>query len=78
MTELERVPDGINASVPSSARVYDFLLGGRDNYAVDRIVADKLLSVAPDARAVARANRAFLGRAVECLTTFWSGLRSSR
>jgi hypothetical protein len=68
MAELERVPDGINASVPSSARVYDYLLGGRDNYAVDRMVADKLLSVAPDARSVARANRAFLGRAIRYLT----------
>ncbi|MFF3671377.1 SAM-dependent methyltransferase [Microtetraspora malaysiensis] len=64
MSELKRVPDGIDTSVPSSARVYDYLLGGTDNSALDRMVAEKLLSVAPDARTVARATRAFLARAV--------------
>ncbi|MEV0975096.1 SAM-dependent methyltransferase [Microtetraspora glauca] len=64
MPELARIPDGIHTSTPSSARVYDYLLGGKDNYAVDRMVAERLLSVAPDAQAVARANRAFLARAV--------------
>ncbi|WP_067181408.1 SAM-dependent methyltransferase [Microtetraspora niveoalba] len=58
MSELERVPDGIDTSAPSSARVYDYLLGGKDNYALGRMVTEKLLPVAPDARAVARANRA--------------------
>ncbi|MEW9529740.1 SAM-dependent methyltransferase [Microbispora sp. NPDC049125] len=67
MAQLERVPDGVDASVPSSARVYDYLLGGKDNYAVDRAVADRLLALAPDTRAVARANRAFLARAMRFL-----------
>ncbi|MCT9930735.1 SAM-dependent methyltransferase [Planotetraspora sp. A-T 1434] len=67
MAGLERVPKGVDVSVPSSARVYDYLLGGKDNYAVDRKVAEKLLSVAPDTRSVARANRAFLARAVRFL-----------
>ena len=58
------VPDGIDPSVPSSARVYDYLLGGKDNYEIDRMVAGRLLSLAPDTRSVARANRAFLARAV--------------
>ncbi|TMR21698.1 SAM-dependent methyltransferase [Nonomuraea turkmeniaca] len=59
MTELERVPPGVDPSVPSSARVYDYLLGGKDNLAIDRAVAEKLLAVAPDTRLVAKANRAF-------------------
>lgn len=50
-------------STPSIARVYDYLLGGKDNFAVDREVAQKLLAVAPDSADVMRENRAFLGRA---------------
>ncbi|MGP3958204.1 SAM-dependent methyltransferase [Nonomuraea sp. 3N208] len=64
MTELERVPPGVDPSVPSSARVYDYLLGGKDNLAIDRAVAEKVLAVAPDTRLVARANRAFQIEAV--------------
>ena len=48
---------------PSIARVYDFLLDGKDNFAVDRDVALKLLAVAPIAADVMRENRQFLGRA---------------
>ena len=60
-----RPPAGADAKVPSPARVYDYLLGGKDNYEIDRVVGDRLLSVAPDTRLVARANRAFLRRVVE-------------
>ncbi|WP_425564035.1 SAM-dependent methyltransferase [Nonomuraea longicatena] len=67
VTELERVPPGVDPTVPSSARVYDYLLGGKDNLAIDRAVAGKLLTVAPDTRLVARANRRFLTRAVRHL-----------
>ncbi|GAA0443456.1 SAM-dependent methyltransferase [Acrocarpospora corrugata] len=67
MDDLQRVPDGINSQVPSSARVYDYLLGGKDNYAVDRAIGERLLTVAPDTRSVVRANRAFLARAVRLL-----------
>lgn len=67
MTELERVPPGVDPAVPSSARVYDYLLGGKDHLAVDRMVAGQLLAVAPDTRLVARANRIFLVRAVRHL-----------
>ncbi|GAB3490578.1 SAM-dependent methyltransferase [Amycolatopsis cihanbeyliensis] len=49
---------------PSPGRVYDFLLGGTNNYAVDREFAKAQLEVAPGMRDFARANRAFLGRAV--------------
>ncbi|MFG1704995.1 SAM-dependent methyltransferase [Nonomuraea sp. M3C6] len=73
MTELERVPPGVDPSVPSSARVYDYLLGGKDNLAIDRAVADKLLAVAPDTRLVAVANRRFQVEAVRHLAE--QGLR---
>ncbi|WP_216216214.1 SAM-dependent methyltransferase [Amycolatopsis aidingensis] len=49
---------------PSPGRVYDFLLGGTNNYAVDREFARAQLEVAPGMRDFALANRAFLGRAV--------------
>jgi hypothetical protein len=52
---------------PAAARIYDYLLDGKDNYAVDRAAADKVLAVAPDQRRLARANRAFAIRAVRML-----------
>jgi SAM-dependent methyltransferase len=57
-------PEGIDTSVPSPARVYDVMLGGKDNYEVDRQAAEGLLQIMPTARLVARQNRAYLGRAV--------------
>jgi hypothetical protein len=49
------------------ARVYDYLLGGNDNYPADREAAEKAARVYPDGAFTARANRAFLGRAVRYL-----------
>ena len=49
---------------PSIARVYDYLLNGKDNFAADREVAERLLAVAPLAAEVTRENRQFLARAV--------------
>jgi O-methyltransferase involved in polyketide biosynthesis len=57
------VPD-FDPSTPSIARVYDYLLGGKDNFAADREVAEKLMAVAPLAAEVTRDNRQFLARAV--------------
>jgi trans-aconitate methyltransferase len=54
---------GFDPAVPSAARIYDYLLGGKDNYEVDRAAAEKVLAVAPDQRRLARANRAFAMRA---------------
>jgi O-methyltransferase involved in polyketide biosynthesis len=51
-------------STPSIARVYDYLLNGKDNFAVDREVAERLMAVAPLAAEVTRENRQFLARAV--------------
>ena len=49
------------------ARIYDYLLGGKDNYAADRAAADAWLKIDPKAAFSSRANRAFLGRAVRYL-----------
>lgn len=59
--------EGVDLSRPSPARVYDYLLGGRHNFASDRALAEQMLAVEPDARRWAAANRSFLGRAVEHL-----------
>jgi len=50
------------------ARMYDYLLGGKDNYAADRAAAEAALKIWPGMAFAARANRAFLGRAVRYLT----------
>lgn len=58
---------GIEIALPSPARVYDALLGGKDNFAVDREAAAKMVEEYSDARQVARLNRAFVTRAVRYL-----------
>ncbi|MBY8887569.1 SAM-dependent methyltransferase [Streptomyces sp. PTM05] len=63
----------IDTSKPHPARMYDYYLGGWDNYEVDRVAAEQVITMAPEARASARANRAFLGRAVR--TVVRSGIR---
>ena len=50
------------------ARMYDYLLGGKDNYAADREAAEAALAIYPEWAFTARANRAFLGRVVRYLT----------
>jgi hypothetical protein len=57
----------IDTATPHPARIYDALLGGKDNYAADRQAVRQLLKAAPEARDSARANRAFLQRAVRFL-----------
>lgn len=56
-----------DASVPNVARIYDFLLGGKDNYAADREAAEKLARLIPDGVPAAHQNRQFLQRAVHFL-----------
>jgi len=65
--DVRPAPAGVDASIPSIARMYDYYLGGKDNFASDREAADRLLAVAPEIVTIARANRAFLGRAVRYL-----------
>jgi len=62
-----RVPDGVDVTRPSIARIYDYLLYGKDNFAVDRAAADKLMESRLDPRRLSLANRAFLRRAVRFL-----------
>lgn len=57
----------IDTSVPHSARVYDFWLGGKDNFAADRALAETIMTWVPIMPAKVRVNRAFLGRAVRHL-----------
>ncbi|MFB4279091.1 MULTISPECIES: SAM-dependent methyltransferase [unclassified Nonomuraea] len=64
---MKRESPGFDPRVPSVARLYDYYLGGKDNFPADREAAEKILKVAPELRAAARANRAFLGRAVRHL-----------
>jgi hypothetical protein len=63
----EWTPTGIDTSVAHPARVYDYWLGGKDNYAPDRAAAEQVIAVRPSIRFDIRANRAFLGRAVRHL-----------
>ncbi len=65
--EMEQAPRGIDPTVPSVARIYDFLLGGKDNFAVDRAAAEKLLELTPNVREGVRENRRFLKRAVRLM-----------
>ena len=62
----EAAPE-IDTSRPDPARIYDYVLGGKDHFAADREVADRVLARVPAVRTAARENRAFLGRAVRYL-----------
>jgi hypothetical protein len=57
----------IDTSVAHPARVYDYWLGGKDNFAADREAAERVLAVTPGLRERVRANRAFLARATRYL-----------
>ncbi|MBV2366743.1 SAM-dependent methyltransferase [Streptomonospora nanhaiensis] len=58
-------PAGVDTTVPSAARLYDYYLDGKNNYAVDREMGGRLLKAMPELKMAAHANRLFLGRAVE-------------
>jgi hypothetical protein len=58
---------GIDTTVPHSARIWNYWLGGKDNYAVDRAAGDAYKEVFPGIAVVARTSRAFLTRAVRYL-----------
>ena len=62
--QADWVPDSIDVERPSPARMYDYVLGGVHNFAVDRAMVEKALEVQPQTRQVAVRNRAFLRRAV--------------
>ncbi len=60
-------PPKLDISVPHSARVWNYWLGGKDHYPADRMVGDQVMAMFPDITRLARADRAFLGRAVRYL-----------
>ncbi|WP_084262913.1 SAM-dependent methyltransferase [Actinomadura formosensis] len=67
MRKIEQGPPGVDITVPSPARMYDYYLGGTDNYEVDRQAADKIRAHVPEVDDVAWANRGFLQRSVRWL-----------
>jgi hypothetical protein len=60
-------PPHLDTGIPHSARVYDYWLGGRDNYTVDRQLGDAFLQQIPTLREMARENRNFVTRATHFL-----------
>ena len=67
---VERNDDGaceFDAETPHIARMYDYWLGGKDNFAADRAAAERLVELVPETRDIALANRRFLVRAVRHL-----------
>ena len=54
----------IDFDKPNAARVYDYLIGGKLNYAIDRMFAEQLLAVRPESKELALMNRRWLRRAV--------------
>jgi hypothetical protein len=81
VSEAEHGPDiqrddiaDLNTTVAHPARVYDYWLGGTDNFAADREAAERVLAAAPGLRWRVRATRAFLGRAA-CYLAADAGVR---
>jgi len=71
MTEQEQQGSwealGIRTDIPHPARVYDYMLGGKDNFAADRETAERSLELVPEMLDSSRGNRQFLVRAVRFL-----------
>ena len=67
------IPRGVNSGVPNVARIYDYFLGGKDNFASDRTAAAKIAEAAPDVVRRVQENREFLGRTVRFLAA--AGIR---
>ncbi len=59
--------NGLDTSVPHSARIWNYWLGGKDNYEADRVAGDAWVAVHPEIVVIARSSRAFQGRAVRYL-----------
>src|SRR3954447_222782 len=58
---------GFDPTTLTAARIYDYWLGGKDNFAVDRQAARQIVAYAPEIPQLARVHRAFLGRVVRFL-----------
>ena len=64
---MPRRPEGVDTSVPNVARMYDYYLGGKDNFEADRVAAEEIMRLVPVTRAEATTNRQFLRLAVRYL-----------
>lgn len=62
--QVDWIPDSIDMGRPSTARMYDYVLGGGHNLEADRVLVDKMLATMPEVRRFAIMNRSFLRRAV--------------
>lgn len=69
MSTSEQTLTGVDPAIPNVARIYDYFLGGKDNFEADRAAAAKIAEAAPDVVQRTKENRAFLGRAVTFLAT---------
>lgn len=65
MSETNRTPQPFNPGQPNSARVYDYLLGGKDSREVDKETGDQFLSTAPELRTLVWFTRSFMLKAVQ-------------
>ncbi|MEV0208739.1 SAM-dependent methyltransferase [Streptomyces sp. NPDC050788] len=73
MPDNAMIPPGTDPDKASVARMYDAMMGGQHNFAIDREALAAFTAIDPQVRTLARANRAFLGRAVRFLVD--SGVR---
>ncbi|MFF0311562.1 SAM-dependent methyltransferase [Streptosporangium sp. NPDC004379] len=62
-----RPPPRLDTSTPNIARMLDYILGGKNNFAADRETADRILAIAPEIKTMVKETEAFLGRAVRHL-----------
>ncbi len=67
MTGAQSVPPGVDTGVPSPARIYDFLLGGDNNFPADRAAAGQIMEAVPEIKDAAWSNRGFHQRAATWL-----------
>lgn len=67
MTNIPDETPQIDIAVPHLARIWDYWLGGEDNYPTDQAATEKIKRIFPEIEIMVRDSRAFLGRAVRCL-----------
>jgi hypothetical protein len=68
VSDEARAPQaGLDTSTPNDARIANYFLGGKDNFAADREAAEQILAVAPEVRTMARESQAFQGRVLRYL-----------
>ena len=67
MAETAKAPLGVDVTTPNVARMYDYYLGGKDNFEADRVAAEEILRLIPGLPRSAQENRRFLRRVVRFL-----------